>query len=45
MLEPDAVKVASPVLRGEGFSNELLLPYLEGWVSEWLKEADCKSAR
>lgn len=27
VLEPDAVKVASPVLRGGWFSNELSLPY------------------
>lgn len=27
VLEPDAMKVASPVLRGEWFSNELFLPY------------------
>ena len=26
VLEPDAVKVASPVLRGEWFRNELFLP-------------------
>ncbi len=26
VLEPDAVKVASPVLRGGRFSNELSLP-------------------
>ena len=44
VLEPDAVKVASPVLRGGWFSNELFLPYLEGWVAEWLMAADCKSA-
>jgi hypothetical protein len=27
MLEPCAVKVASTVLRGEGFGNESFLPY------------------
>ena len=43
MLEPDAVKVASPVLRGEWFRDELFLPALDGWVPEWLKGADCKS--